>query len=199
MALAAFSQTCQTVSWLVNLPPPNSPRNKALSSGLIKHWFPSIRPYYIINYISEGESRGGVGWPAMITVEKAGKQISKTSVLQQEQALFPSAILNFWKNMSYKKGVWLGYPPSPSTATTNYMLLGDSNLNLHLLPLMGRGNNPKFRLPHLTKFQQLPIFRKLPTSMKTTIMNGFQARCIYIFTYIYIYFYLGYNSYNVGL
>ena len=79
----------------------------------------------------------------MITVEKAGKQISKTSVLQQEQALFPSAILNFWKNMSYKKGVWLGYPPSPSTATTNYMLLGGFQSKPSFATINGTGEQPK--------------------------------------------------------
>ena len=85
---------------------------------------------------------------------------------------------------------WAILPPHQQSPPT-ICLLRDSNLNLHLLPLMGRGNNPKFRLPRLTKFQQVPIFRsppkkKLPTSMKTSIMNGFQARCIYVYVYTYI-------------
>ena len=55
-------------SWLVNQPPlPRyPPRNKALRSGLMIHWFPLIRPYQSL--ISEGGMSGGVGmlWPINI-------------------------------------------------------------------------------------------------------------------------------------
>ena len=165
--------------------PPTSPRNKALWSGLIEHRFPLIRAVFLKGKVKGGrftshENRG-----------KSGQQKSKKNILQQEQALFPSANLKFWKkHVIQKEEYGWAIPPPHQQSPPTICLLRDSNLNLHLLPLMGRGNNPKFRLPHLTKFQQVSIFRpppkkKLPTSMKT-IMNGFQARCIYVYIYIYI-------------
>lgn len=94
------------------------------------------------------------------------------------------------KNLSSSTGTKKAYgwaipsPPPHQQSPPTICLLGDSNLNLHLLPLMGRGNNPKFRLPHLTKFQQVP--KKTPNFNENNhheLVPSQMHICLHIYIY----------------
>ena len=66
----------------INLPPSlrYPPRNKALWSGFINHWFPLIRPQIQRIFREEIGTLGGVGWPAMMELHLPNIHLSSLVV-----------------------------------------------------------------------------------------------------------------------